>query len=103
MRLVKELVVGSRLLTIFINPKKQEKTMKTMKAICTAAILALVLTVPAYAGDISTPGVTCAGEIGCPGATVPGEIGTPGITSTVAGEISSPGLLDMILTVFTLI
>jgi len=78
--------------------------MKTMKAICTAAILALVLTVPAYAGDISTPGVTCtAGEIGCPGAADPGETQTPGSTSTVAGDISTPGLLDIILTVFTLI
>lgn len=101
MRLVKDLVVGSRLLTIFINPKNQEKTMKTMKAICTAAILALVLTVPAYAGDISTPGVTCtAGEIGCPGATVSGDVETPGIT---AGDISSPGFLNIILTVLTLI
>lgn len=79
--------------------------MKTIKAICTAAILALVLTVPAYAGDISTPGVTCiAGEIGCPGAQDPGETQTPpGVTSTVAGDISSPGFLDIILTVLTLI
>jgi hypothetical protein len=30
--------------------------MKTFKAICTAAILALALTVPAYAGDVETPG-----------------------------------------------
>ena len=78
--------------------------MKTIKAICTAAILALALTVPAYAGDISTPGVVCtAGEIGCPGAAVAGEAQTPGITSTVAGEISTPGLLDILLTVLTLI
>ncbi|HEV2826573.1 MAG TPA: hypothetical protein VGW76_03150 [Pyrinomonadaceae bacterium] len=32
--------------------------MKTFKAICTAAILALALTVPAYAGDVETPGKT---------------------------------------------
>jgi hypothetical protein len=30
--------------------------MKTFKAICTAAILALALTVPVYAGDVETPG-----------------------------------------------
>lgn len=32
--------------------------MKTFKAICTAAILALALTAPAYAGDVETPGKT---------------------------------------------
>jgi hypothetical protein len=31
--------------------------MQTLKAICTAAILALALTVPVYAGDIDTPAV----------------------------------------------
>jgi hypothetical protein len=31
--------------------------MQTLKAICTAAILALALSVPAYAGDVETPGV----------------------------------------------
>lgn len=30
--------------------------MKTFKSICSAAILALALTVPAYAGDVETPG-----------------------------------------------
>lgn len=30
--------------------------MKTLKAICTAAILALALSVPAYAGEMATPG-----------------------------------------------
>lgn len=30
--------------------------MKTLKAICTAAILALALSIPANAGDVETPG-----------------------------------------------
>ena len=30
--------------------------MKTMKAVCTATVLALTLSVSAFAGDISTPG-----------------------------------------------
>jgi len=30
--------------------------MKTLKALCTSAILALILSVPTYAGDILTPG-----------------------------------------------
>jgi hypothetical protein len=32
--------------------------MKTLKAICTAAILAMALSMPAYAGEILSPGVT---------------------------------------------
>jgi hypothetical protein len=37
--------------------------MKTLKVICTAMVLALVLSVPAYAGDISTPGITTPGPV----------------------------------------
>ncbi|HEX9423180.1 MAG TPA: hypothetical protein VF899_08055 [Pyrinomonadaceae bacterium] len=33
--------------------------MKTLKAICTAGILALALSVPASAGDVQTPGSPC--------------------------------------------
>lgn len=75
--------------------------MKTMKAICTAAILALALTVPAYAGEISTPGVTCEGEIACPDGE-PGDIHTPCVESSLAGDISTPGFMDTILTVIAL-
>ena len=71
--------------------------MKTMKAICTAAILALVLTVPAYAEEINSPGVTCEGEIGCPG-----DIHTPSVKGSIAGDISTPGFMDTILTVIAL-
>lgn len=70
--------------------------MKTMKAICTAAILALALTVPAYAGEISTPGVTCESE------TCPGDIHTPCAEESIAGDISTPGFMDTILTVLAL-
>jgi PKD repeat protein len=47
--------------TAFINRltrknRTGEKTMKTMKAICTATVLALTLSTPAFAGDIATPG-----------------------------------------------
>ncbi len=37
--------------------------MKTLKVICTALVLALVFSVPAYAGDISTPGVKSSSPI----------------------------------------
>jgi len=35
--------------------------MKTIKAICTATVLALTLSAPAFAGDIATPGKSCVG------------------------------------------
>jgi hypothetical protein len=48
--------------------------MKTLKAICTAVILALVLSAPAYADDTTSDPPS--------ESTVPGDIGTPGLTST---------------------
>jgi hypothetical protein len=65
--------------------------MKTLKAICTAAILALILTVPAQAGEISTPGVTSNGDVSTPGYTQPVPETEPD-----AGEISTPGFLDIL-------
>jgi hypothetical protein len=46
-----------------INPKKPNwrETMKTMKAVCTAIVLTLTLSVSAFAGDISTPGIAHSG------------------------------------------
>ncbi|HEX9424358.1 MAG TPA: hypothetical protein VF899_14040 [Pyrinomonadaceae bacterium] len=46
--------------------------MKTLKAICTAGILALALSIPASAGDVQTPGSPCPGT---------SSIGTPDLTS----------------------
>jgi hypothetical protein len=59
MRLDKDPAVGLPfVLNCLYHPKTtiRRATMKTFKAICTAAILALALTVPAYAGDVETPG-----------------------------------------------
>jgi hypothetical protein len=42
--------------------------MKTMKAVCTATVLALTLSVSAFAGDIATPGCARTGDTGTPGA-----------------------------------
>lgn len=55
--------------------------MKTLKAICMAAILALSLSVPAYAGDIDTPGSPKQG------ATAPAPIGTNTTPSADASAI----------------
>lgn len=51
--------------------------MKTIKAICTAAILVLAVTLPVFAGDIGTPGANApAPEV--PGAPIPGSSELPG-------------------------
>ena len=71
--------------------------MKTLKAICAAAVLALSLSIPAYAdtapGDGHTPGSACpiTGGIGTSDPT-PGE---PSIATTDAGDISFSVLADL--------
>jgi hypothetical protein len=75
--------------------------MKTVKAICTATILALALSVSAFAGDIASPGITATGEILTPGATTSGNIGSPG--ATAPGEISSPGFADILMTLLSVL
>jgi hypothetical protein len=55
--------------------------MKSLKAICAAAILALALSVPAYAGDIQTPGKA---------SPVTGGISTPDVTPATADVPSNP-------------
>ena len=52
--------------------------MKMMKAICTTTVLALTLSVPAFAGDISTPGMALSGDIS-----------TPGVVSTLSPNLSN--------------
>jgi hypothetical protein len=78
--------------------------MKTLKAICTAAVLALALSVTAYAGDIQTPGLM--GDISTPGITQtlpgPGDIGSPGLASPAPGDVSTPGLTAILLTLAAL-
>ncbi len=64
--------------------------MKTLKAICTAAILALALSVPAYAGDVQTPGCTAPP----PTANSTEDMSTPYVAAS--WEISSPGFADML-------
>jgi len=68
--------------------------MKAFKAICSATVLALALSVPTYAGDILTPGVisppppppSCTSAVTEPAL---GEISTDGVEST-------PGLIDLL-------
>lgn len=75
--------------------------MKYLRQICLGFFLLLALSIPAFAGDVQAPALTCvAGEIGCPGATGPQE--SPGVTgpqesSGITGEILTPGLVSVVL------
>lgn len=55
--------------------------MKPVKAIFTAAIVALALSVPVYAGEISSPG-----------SPSPAPSGTPPVSTPAPGDISSPAV-----------
>ena len=77
--------------------------MKTLKAICTAVVLALTLTVTAYAGEIHTPGLT--GEIGTPGVTqppTPCDICLTGMQSPATEDVRMPELTAILLTLAAL-
>jgi hypothetical protein len=78
--------------------------MKTLKAICTAAVLALALSVTTYAADIHTPGLT--GEISSPGVAQPptasGEINSPGVESPAPEDVGTPELTAILLTLAAL-
>jgi hypothetical protein len=69
--------------------------MKSVKAFCTAAIVAFALSVPAYAGEISSPGAPCPGGSGTSDTTppAPGDISSPAI----AGDVGFPPVVADIL------
>ena len=54
--------------------------MNSLRRICSVLALVFLLSVPVFAGDISTPGRTKPGDVGTPGLTVyePGDVYTPG-------------------------
>jgi hypothetical protein len=68
--------------------------MTKLKAICTAAILGLALSVPAYAGDIDSPG--CANPLPTTNST--GDMGSPGLANT-----SEDIMLDILLGVISVL
>lgn len=69
--------------------------MRTVKSICTATILVLVLSLPAFAGDIASPGVM-APE---PTPTPEEEAGT----TPLPGDISTPGFLEILISIISAI
>jgi hypothetical protein len=63
--------------------------MKRLRHLSCAAVLTLVLSISALAGDILTPGFT--GDILTPG--IAGDVGFP----PVAGDVHIPGLTSLLL------
>lgn len=78
--------------------------MKALKAICTVAVLALALSVPTYAGEVTTPGFTS------PLPTVPvtttgsasGDDTTPGVLSMSPGDAETPGLFNLLVAIMSI-
>jgi hypothetical protein len=68
--------------------------MKAFKAICSATVLALALSVPTYAGDILTPGVVSPPPP--PSCATLGEISTYSVESTSPGVDETPVLIDLL-------
>ena len=76
--------------------------MKTFKAICAASLLALSLSIPAFAddtdpGELHTPGKSAPAPGGAEiPATIPGDTGLTGETKVVVGDISIVALADIV-------
>jgi hypothetical protein len=82
-----------------INPKKpnwREKTMKTIKAICTAAVLALTLSISAFAGDIAAPGAPKTVDFGTTGAVSTELSASSTGTTVVASDLQTAALSEML-------
>ena len=72
--------------------------MKTLKVICIELVLALFLTVSAYAGDISTPGVTTSTPIPCPSTEMSGTEATATASDyPTSGVLESADLIQMLV------
>jgi hypothetical protein len=63
--------------------------MKSFRQLSFAAVLTLVLSISALAGDISSPALT--GDILTPG--IAGDVGFP----PIAGDVHIPGLVSLLL------
>ncbi len=70
--------------------------MKSVKAIFAAAIVALALSVPAYAGEISSPGSPSPDPTPSDTSSAPGDVHIPGAPSTAPGDVGFPPLADIL-------
>jgi hypothetical protein len=69
--------------------------MKTIKAVCTASVLALIMSVSAFAGDIATPGVVCPGSTSGTVSTALPPLSTDG--TAVQSDLETSAFDDMLL------
>ena len=72
--------------------------MKTLKAFCTATLLALTLSVSAFAGDIASPGAVKPSEPGTIGATAPATK----LTDNTVSDLDASVWGEMLMTLATL-
>jgi hypothetical protein len=72
--------------------------MKTLKVICTALVLACVLSVPAQAGDISTPGMKAEQPVPTTTATNSGDLGSVDVSSTTSSQLDAADLIEFLIT-----
>jgi hypothetical protein len=70
--------------------------MKTLKTICTTAILALALSVPVYAGQIETPGYTAPPPPPPPDSIVTVELSAPIASTSDLGHTTSLSFADLL-------
>ena len=70
--------------------------MKTLKVICTELVLAVFLSATAYAGDISTPGMT-ATPIPSPSTEMSEVSGTTDSVATTSGVLDSASLIQLLV------
>jgi hypothetical protein len=83
--------------------------MKNLRQFCIVVVLTFALTLSAFAGDMSCPGITdppppqqssATGDISCPGATATGEISTPGMVALDPVTEAALSLLNSILSLY---
>ena len=76
--------------------------MKTAKAICASLVLALALSVPAYAGDVLTPGATSP-DPGTPVVTTPAPAGiNSDVESTPTSNTATSGVIVLVLAIVSI-
>jgi hypothetical protein len=71
--------------------------MKTLKVICIELVLAVFLSATAYAGDISTPGMTAATPIPPPSTEMSEVSGTTDSVSTTSDVLDSADLIQLLV------
>jgi hypothetical protein len=77
--------------------------MKALKALCTVAVLALSLSVPTYAGEVSTPGLN-APDPATPIVTAPTleQTTTTNLASTSSTDAETLKLLNLLLAIISI-